>query len=254
MPKCSETESHFSYRESGEKPPASLCLSGQRVLDLDAPSTPLYRLSSDITSTSNKDSSVIFERVKRNRPELETEDESVTVDESNSTDETYHSFRSRKGPLFYLAHPANAQYRTDIPAKYYITAVMPGMMGNIRLETSKSRFQRPSFKAMLSWKRTASDNPLFDEDTKQVLLFDIQPTWTTGSNCYRWNDLHGNRLAVEENVDSTYKLCVTSWMEPELRDALVASWLLRLWHDTAESKQAKRECESCGGILPLEGL
>jgi hypothetical protein len=28
----------------------------------------------------------------------------------------------RKQHLFYLAHPMNAQYRTDIPAKYYIVA------------------------------------------------------------------------------------------------------------------------------------
>ncbi|KAJ5319087.1 uncharacterized protein N7506_011791 [Penicillium brevicompactum] len=240
MPKCLETESYFSDRESGEKPPASLCLSDQCVLDLGAPSTPLYRLSSDVTSISNKDSSVTLERVKCNQPGPESGNESDTVDESITSNEGYDNLRSRKGPLFYLAHPANAQYRTDIPAKYYITAAMPGMMGNIRLEPSTSRFQRPSFKAMLSHKRTASDNPLFSEDAQQVLLFDIQPTWTAGRTCYKWNDLQGHRMAVEETIDGQYRLIITSWMEPELREALVASWLLRLWHDTAESKQAKR--------------
>jgi hypothetical protein len=50
-------------------------------------------------------------------------------------------------------------------------------------------------------------------------------------------------VAVDEKEDDRCKLSITRIMPQELRDALVATWLLRLWHDTAESKQAKRECE-----------
>ena len=96
---------------------------------------------------------------------------------------------------------------------------------------------------MLSAKKTASDKPLFDEGTQQLLLFDIHPNWKVGRNCYRWSDSNGRQVAVEEKEDDIYKLSVTRIMPQDLRDALVATWLLRLWHDTAESKQAKMECE-----------
>lgn len=236
MPKTMDSDPQ-SYEETGGKPsknilePAVLFLSGQSVLAEAAISIPLYQLNSDIRSISNKDSSVVFERVEHNVPELKIEIEGVTT----ST--------LRKRHLFYLAHPMNAQYRTDIPARYYITSAVPEMVGNIRLETSKARFQRASFKAMLSAKQTASDKPLFDEGTQQLLLFDIHPNWKVGRNCYRWSDSNGRQVAVEEKEDNIYKLSVTRIMPQELRDALVATWLLRLWHDTAESKQAKMECE-----------
>ncbi|CAI7585885.1 unnamed protein product [Penicillium glandicola] len=209
--------------------PTVLFLSGYSVFAEAEISTPLYQFNSDIRSTSNKDSSVAFERVEDDVPGLEIKHEGVTIG------------TPRKRHLFYLAHPVNAQYRTDIPARYYITAAVPEMVGNIRLEISEARFQRTSFRAILSPKKTASDNPLFDEGTQQRLLFDIQPNWKVGRNCYRWSDSDGRQLAVEEKEDVRYKLSITRSISQELRDALVATWLLRLWHDTAESKQAKRE-------------
>ncbi|KAF7122622.1 hypothetical protein CNMCM5793_000647 [Aspergillus hiratsukae] len=226
-----------SYGKTGGKPskdvlePVVLFLSGQSVVAEAAPSAPIYQLNSDIRSISNKDSSVAFERVEHDVSELQIEAEGVTA------------ATPRKQHLFYLAHPVNAQYRTDIPARYYITSAVPEMVGNIRLETSGARFQRTSFKAMLSAKKTASDKPLFNEGTEQVLLFDIHPNWKVGRNCYTWSDSNGRQLAVEEKKDERYKLSVMRSMPQDLRDALVATWLLRLWHDTAESKQAKTECE-----------
>lgn len=226
-----------SYQKTGETPskdilePAVLFLSGQSVFAEAATSTPLYQLNSDITSISNKDSSVAFERVEHNVPELKIEIDGVA------------GGTPRKRHLFYLVHPVNAQYRIDIPARYYITSALSEMVGNIRLETSEAQFQRTSFKAMLSANKTASDKPLFDEGTQQVLLFDIHPTWKVGRHCYRWSDSNGRQVAVDEKEDDKYKLSVMRIMPQELRDALVATWLLRLWHDTAESKQAKRNCE-----------
>lgn len=226
-----------SYENTGGKPskdilePVVLFLSGQSVVAEAAPSAPLYQLNSDIRSISNKDSSVAFERVEHDVGELGIKAEGVSAG------------TPRKRHLFYLAHPVNAQYRTDIPAGYYITSAVPEMVGNIRLETSETRFQRTSFRAMLSAKKTASDKPLFNEGTEQVLLFDIHPNWKVGRNCYTWSDSNGRLVAVEEKEDDTYKLSITRTIPQDWRDSLVATWLLRLWHDTAESKQAKRECE-----------
>jgi hypothetical protein len=216
-----------SYQKPGGKlvEPAVLCFSGESVLTEAVTPTPLYQLSSDITSISNKDSSVTLERVEHDVSEIK----GVTA----GTPQKRH--------LFYLAHPVNAQYRSDIPARYYITSAVPETVGNIRLEASEARLQRTSFKAMLSPKKTASDKPLFDEGTQQVLLFDIHPDWKVGRNCYKWSDSHGRQVAIEEKEDGTYKVSITRSMPQESRDALVATWLLRLWHDTAESKQAKRQ-------------
>ncbi|KAJ5199771.1 hypothetical protein N7491_009432 [Penicillium cf. griseofulvum] len=233
MPKTMDSDSE-SYEKTGGNPskdilePADLFLSGRSVISKAESSTPLYQLNSDIQSISNKASSVAFERVDHDVPGFEIEIEGATAG------------TPRKHHLFYLAHPVNARYRTDIAARYYITSAEPEMVGNIRLEIFETRFQKTSFKAMLSPKRTASDNPLFDEDTQQ-LLFNIQPIWKVGRNCYRWSDSNGRQLAVEEKEDDRYGLSVTTSMSEGLRDALVATWLLRLWHDTAESKQAKRE-------------
>ncbi|CAG8931924.1 unnamed protein product [Penicillium salamii] len=232
-----------SYRELDGEPsksslePAVLFLSGHSVLDEAATSTPLYQVNCDITSISNKDSSLVFERVEHTVPGLKLEDEDVTVG------------ASRKTPIFYLAHPLNAQYRTDIPARYYITAALPEMAGNIRLDTSGTRLQKVSFQATLSPGKTASHQPLFDEVTQQ-LLFDIRPQWKLGRSCYKWSDCDGKQLAVEEHMGDIYKLSITTHLQQSLRDALVAVWLLKIWHDTAERKQARKECESSRAPLP----
>lgn len=240
----SDSESHETTGGNPSKdiilePAAVLFLSGQSVLAEAATPTPLYHLTSDITSIPNKDSCVALERVvveHTNAPLLET----ATTEGATAASPP----RTRR--LFYLAHPANAQYRADIPARYYLTSAAPAMAGNIRLATSAARFQRTSFQALLSAGRTAADRPLFDEgggSAQQRLLFDVRPDWKAGRGCYRWCDAGGRRVAVEEKEDGRCKLSVAGSMPRALRDALVATWLLRLWHDAAESKQAKRECE-----------
>lgn len=228
--------------------PCVLSISGQSVFDETAPSTPLYNMNSDIRSITNKDSSVELERVEHDEPRSDVD--GVTADQP------------RPRHIFYLVHPLNAQYRDDIPARYYITSAESEMVGNIRLETSKGLFQRMAFKAMLSEKRTASDTPLFDEGTQQRLLFEIRPKWNTGGNRYRWCDSNGREVALEDREGGRHTLAVTVSMPRDLRDALVATWALKMWHDMAESKQAKREGESmpspceryCGLVVQLTSL
>jgi hypothetical protein len=50
-------------------------------------------------------------------------------------------------------------------------------------------------------------------------------------------------MVIERKEDGKYKLSVTREISQEMRDASVATWLLRLWHNTAENKQARRECK-----------
>lgn len=209
--------------------PAVLVLAGQSIISETAASTPLYQIDRGVTSTPPADSTVRFERVEHGLPDN---------DQSKSPD----SSQKQKQHLFYLVHPVGAQYRTDLPAHYYITSALPGMIGNIRFETSKARLQKTEFRAFLSPKRSARDQPLFDNDkTRQQLLFNATPKWK-GCESYTWADAGGRKVAYEDG-GGQHKLVITMPISMELRDALVALWILRLWHDTAETSQAKRECK-----------
>ncbi|KAL2811387.1 hypothetical protein BJX63DRAFT_433397 [Aspergillus granulosus] len=207
-------------------PPVTLLLDGQSIRD-ESSLAHLYQLSRCVTTlprTPPKNSSITFERVESHAPEKL---------EASETAEPHYRH------LFYLAHPADAQYRTDIP-EYYITSVDTDTVGNIYLEANKPRFQKNEFKLLLSSKRTASDRPLFDEPGKASPLFTARPAKLM-SSCYSWIQRGGSQVAVEDGKGAEHKLAIMTAMTQEMRDALVAVWLLRLWYETAESKQVKRE-------------
>ncbi|KAL2794597.1 hypothetical protein BJX66DRAFT_303458 [Aspergillus keveii] len=213
------------------QPPVTLLLDGQCIRDASS-SAPLYRISRSVTTlpkTPPKNSSIIFERIENDNRVPEKPEGSGTRQQP----QLHHRH------LFYLAHPADAQYRTDIPG-YYITSVDTETVGNIHFETSKSRLQKTEFKALLSAKRTASDRPLFDEAGRTSTLFTARPA-TLMSSRYTWTQKNGSQVAVEDGKGDEHRLAITTPMTQETRDALVASWMLRLWYETAESKQAKRE-------------
>ncbi|KAE8405094.1 hypothetical protein BDV37DRAFT_102284 [Aspergillus pseudonomiae] len=204
-------------------PPTTLILSNKLIHTEAAPSTPLYEISQDIASLPQKFTSVKFERIETDAPsKLESK-----------------SPESQKKHIFYLAHPAHARYRKDVPA-YYITAVSLGSLGNIRFEVSKARFQKAEFRALLSAGKRMDDKPLFCEDV-EITLFTAKMKWTGGG--YRWTDARGRDVAFEGGKGEGGKLVVTASMEQDMRDALVALWVLRTWYDTAESSEAKADGE-----------
>ncbi|KOC16501.1 hypothetical protein AFLA70_81g003171 [Aspergillus flavus AF70] len=202
-------------------PPTTLILSNKSIHTETAPSTPLYQVSQDISSLPQKFTSVKFKRLETSTP---------LKPESKSTE-------PEKKHIFYLAHPAHAQYRKDVPA-YYITSVSPGSLGNIRFEVSKSRFQKIDFRALLSPGKTMGDKPLFCEDV-ETTLFSAKMKWTGGG--YRWTDARGMEVAFEGGKGEGSKLVVTASMDQDMRDALIALWVLRIWYDTADSSKAKAD-------------
>ncbi|KAL4925070.1 uncharacterized protein BDV17DRAFT_191789 [Aspergillus undulatus] len=216
--------------ETDSLPPAVLLLEGDSI-KCESSSTLLYQLSRNITSlprTPPKNSSVVFERVEQNALEK--------TDATTQPQQHHH--------LFYLAHPADAQYRTDVPG-YYITSVdSSATIGNMHFETTKSRLQKTEFTALLSAGRTCAHKPLFDALGKSVTLFNARPAGWMSSR-YVWTDGEGRQVAVEDvlgkNDRGKTRLSITMSMKQEERDALVALWVLRLWYETAESKQAKKE-------------
>lgn len=133
------------------------------------------------------------------------------------------------------------------------------MIGNIHFETTTAQGQkmkksRPGFRAVLSPGRSASDHPLFfssedgDGENRCQGLFTAKPItrwpWKgKGKGGYTWFDSEGEQVAVEGDGEGECerKLAITVSMRRDLRDVLVALWMLRLWFETAESKRARRE-------------
>lgn len=186
--------------------PAVFLMAGESILVEGAASTSVYHLSRSVLFFSSKqDSSVLFEQVKHEAPE-----KAMSIEESTCQ-------RTRR--LLHLVHPINASYRTDLPA-YYITSISPGMLGNIQLETSKSRLRKTEFKALLSSNKTASSKSLFDEKSHQQLLFSVKSKWVGAR--YKWTNSNGDEVAFEDVKDGQHKLVVTAPLQRVMRDTLIA--------------------------------
>lgn len=93
---------------------------------------------------------------------------------------------------------------------------------------------------MLSAARTAADRPLFDENPQ--VIHNINPKMLTGR--YTWTDSDGSQVAVKEQKGSQRTLDIAVPMRREVRDAIVATWCLKVWHDTAESPQSRKDGKS----------
>lgn len=212
------------------------------------PTTPLYRMSRNVLAIPQESSSVVFERVERKygyadgcgnrRPEPEKHSDAKSKDKGRV--ESGEQNQSQSQQLFYIVHPDNARYRKDIPAQYYVTAMNGDLtLGNIRLATAKNVLGKVEFTAVVSKGRTMYDGELFDEKAEH-LLFCAKSKWRSGR--LKWADAAGNEVAVGEGNGKESKLVITKEIEREFRDALVAVWVLGLWHDTMESPEGKREC------------
>ncbi|KAK0737191.1 hypothetical protein B0T21DRAFT_410642 [Apiosordaria backusii] len=215
------------------------------------PPNPIYSFNTSIDSLTYQDSSLYFNRV------LTSNLTNLTNSESSSTLETNPSIGDKQeNRLFNLVHPVNADYRTDIPAHYFLTCHSPSLssIGNIKLTTSKSLLSRQvdKFKAFHYPNRTASTSPLFpDEDSnnnsneEKVLFTATRQTFGRG---YIWTNSHNKEVAREEEhkdgeVVKGRKLIftATTGISKEEQDAVVALWVLKRWAEVAEERGFKKE-------------
>jgi hypothetical protein len=158
--------------------------------------------------------------------------ESVRFSERIDSQDEKIRRRKTTQDLYYLVHLQNTHNRDGLSG-YYITAASPGTLGNIQFDISNADLQKKEFRAMLNAEKSAADILLFDHDTQQ-LLFDIKPKWKDGQ--YQWIDASGVKIASESGEGGEYKLHIDVPLQQEKRDAIVALWILRLWHDIAESR------------------
>ncbi|KAK0652773.1 hypothetical protein B0T16DRAFT_406784 [Cercophora newfieldiana] len=206
-----------------------------------SPSTPLYHLSKSLASLTHKDSSLYFSRI-------------IVNDTKTSTPDSENQ-QPQQTPLYSLVHPKNAHYRTDIPAPYFMTNNSPvPALGNIKFVPSFTPsltkkfilpFHKPTFTAFLSPSSTSSSSPLFPEsDASLEVLFTAKPS--RGGRVWEWLDASGKEVVAREEAGDKKqqlppRLVVEGEASLEMRDALVALWVLRLWWSVAEEKDFQNE-------------
>jgi hypothetical protein len=216
--------------------PAVLVLAGTYISVKNAASTPVYHLSRNMDTLTHKDTSIYFECIEYNEAPGRKNEEVESI-ESAAADQ------KKRQRLYCLVHPLNAKYRTDIPA-YYMTSHSADLPGNVRLESSKKHplLRKKEFKALLSVSKTATSPELFDDEKAQHLLFEVKPRMLGGG--FMWTDSDGKEVAREDGKSGGERsLAVAAPMSREKRDALVALWVLRLWHDIAKERHFTREGE-----------
>lgn len=199
--------------------PDTLVFSGQIITSENAPSTPLFQLSREIACALQRDMAIIFESLQYTE----------RIDSTTNTSKR----RMTSQDLYYLAHPRKAQYQEDLP-NYYITAASPGTLGNINFEIQQTALQKPEFRAMLNGDKSAAHAVLFNRDTHKHLL-DVK----LKGEQYHWVDTNGQKIAFESQKGKEFKLHIEAPLQQRTRDAIVALWALRIWHDAAEGSTAR---------------
>ncbi|KAF4993088.1 hypothetical protein FGRMN_6703 [Fusarium graminum] len=202
----------------------------QQVRFEDAPSTPLYHLSQEPARIVHRNLSIIFEKVEF----VETSDPQGKVPR----------LRRQTEDLYYLVHPRKGNFRDDMP-RYYITAAAPETLGNVQFYISKAVSGDIEFRAMLNPDKSAADIKLFDCDT-QKFLFDIKPK--EKGDHYEWVDADGRMVAYESEESDQHKLVIQIPLQQQMQDVMVALWILRIWHDIAESREVSQQCKSSNGL------
>ncbi|GAB1315625.1 hypothetical protein MFIFM68171_05835 [Madurella fahalii] len=255
-------------------------LSGEFIHAETTPSAPLYHLSKSLDSLTHKVSSIYFSRIISDdvKNKLQGEDESSNCSSSFEPCPADQQRQQHEVVLYNLVHPLNSQYRTDIPAAYYMTSKSPfpgSTLGNIKLVSPSSPslarkyllpFHKPTFTALLNPSATSSSSPLFppavsspesgstvQSTTEQLqVLFTAKPrAGRGGRRVWEWlyADASGKQVIAREEGGDTKKqqqpsLVITAapdQMTQETKDALVALWVLRLWWAVAEEKEFQKQ-------------
>lgn len=221
-----------------EHSPCTITLDGDILFSTESPRVPIYRLGGNVTKPGIGKTSMDFSEV--NVAARQTGEKSPQQQDG-----------SRR--LFYLVHPQNASYRDDRPP-YYMTRAEPASSdsGNVRLETdsrpSITSLRKTVFTAMLSRGRSAFDRDLFSpRDGEEVLFSAKEEGLTRNSKRCAWSDSTGTVIAFEgddsKRGSSDAALKIVGPMTQPARELLIATWCLKLWHNTAETKRAKRDGE-----------
>lgn len=207
-----------AYQEEARPTTFTLDDENNRILENGS---PLYNLSRSLTVMQQKSSSIQLERIETVAPEKPDSAESPT---------TFNNL------VFYLVHPANAQYQKEKPP-YYATSSKHGL-GNIIFDIQKKSLSKIEYKVLLHHGSNSSSDPLFAGNPTTILS---AKTGLMGGK-YSWTDSKGKTVAQEQQgKDKEPQLKITTTLKTDFRDALVAAWCLKVWSEVSESREAKQD-------------
>ena len=192
--------------------PATLYISGRFIYSTDPQAPPLYEFSHSIGYLHDNDRSVKVER----------------VDSVVKTSSGLPQVVLRNRHLFDLKHPTAAEFPTF---PYHAEAATRRALcsfgvtyfrsGNILRQKKGFRFDRAA---------KGADRKL----EPHGMLYEACSSRSKGVG-YEWRDSQGELIAREvEDERVSMSLVITAEMSIELRDALVAAWILRVWWDLAK--------------------
>ncbi|KAK1573451.1 uncharacterized protein LY79DRAFT_525694 [Colletotrichum navitas] len=218
-------------------PPDTLRLAGRSIhsatsRDIDAPGR--YELNHQMDFLRETDRLVEFSRIdyairrKAGRNAAAAAAAAASVPEITS--QPRHAFNLERPPaILQEAFP------------YYIKPVSRSGLGNIGLKFT--RIGKSLCKAWRVGRRRATGGKEHDtlEYEARELLFDVR----RNNDVLDWFDGAKNRLAVEYSRDDMYSLNVLVPMDQAMRDALVASWCVKLWNDLAVKFHERRTWKHC---------
>ncbi|KAF4966563.1 hypothetical protein FSARC_5805 [Fusarium sarcochroum] len=196
--------------------PATLYISGRFVYSTDPQAPPIYEFSHSIGYLHDNDRSVKVER----------------VDSVVKTSGGLSQVVPRNRHLFDLKHPTAAEFPTFAFHAEAATrralcnfGVSFFRSGNILRQTKGYRFERAT---------KGADRKL----EPQELLLEAHSSRSKGV-AYEWRDVQGEIIAREvEDEKASMSLVITAEMSAELRDALVAAWILRIWWELANGNRS----------------
>ncbi|WYZ36975.1 hypothetical protein EsH8_II_000481 [Colletotrichum jinshuiense] len=208
-------------------PPDTLRLASRFIHSANSPNVDapgLYEINHQIDFLRETDTLVEFSRI----------DYSVRNRNQNSTQPP--EIHSHPRHVFNLERPP-AIVQESFP--YYIRPVSRSGLGCIGLKFSKNG--RSVCKAWRVGRKANSRT----EDEARELLFEVR----TNNHVFDWLDGKQTRIAVEESKDNMYNLTILVALDRAMRDALVATWCVRLWNSRAVEFHKRRGWKHVQNIM-----
>ncbi|KAM5386847.1 hypothetical protein ACJZ2D_000140 [Fusarium nematophilum] len=198
--------------------PATLYISGRFVYSSSDPQAPpLYEFSHSIGYLRDSDRSIKVERVD------------ADLKASSSPDQPPQLI-TRNRHLFDLKHPTPAEFPTF---EYHAESASRRALCSFGASSFRSGGLLRSRRAYRFQRATRGSDRKFQPQGAGA-LFEASPS-RDRSVGYEWRDGQERLLAREvEDEQEAMSLVVTAEMGVEMRDALVAAWIVRIWWELAK--------------------
>ena len=211
---------------SSHAKPTTLYIAGRFIHSSDPQAPPIYEFSHSVPFLKDSDRKVVMERL----------DYSVKRNSEITT---------RKRPMWDLTH------RTvwEMPTYHWQgESSTSRTIGHLGMETFSPKFFGGDKGYRVFKAAKGSDRKLVKETAQTI--FTATPPRQEGEVTFEWTDAKDQIIAREIVRDDLVGLMVTVELESEVRDALAAAWIMRIWWDLSRGKWRTSRRESCESRHP----